>query len=101
MGSQVERNASIAEKEEIYSRKHFNQHLIAEKERKQVDQKRIMIQAKLHRGIGNCPGGLTDQFVITRKINSPELIWNQNRHKDQNKKTRYFEVGAAALWQLS
>ena len=66
-----------------------------------MGQSRIKVQAKLHGGIGKMSGGLADHFVVTRKINSPELIWNQDQRKDHDKKTRYFEARAAESWQLS
>ena len=39
---------------------------------------------------------MVDHFVLTRKVNEPELIFNQCRFKDL-----YFEQDAAEQWALS
>ncbi len=39
--------------------------------------------------------GSTDPFVLTRKINNPELIWNQNPIHDSYARDRFFQVDAA------
>ena len=51
--------------------------------------------------MGKNTDGLVDQFVLTRKVNHPELIWNQDPQNDHSSKKRYFEVDAAENWQLS
>ena len=42
-----------------------------------------------------------DQFVLTRKINHAELVFNQDIHKDKIPLLRYFEKDAGSFWQLS
>lgn len=44
---------------------------------------------------------MVDHFILTRKINNAELIFNQDPHKDHLKHCRYFEVEAAECWRLS
>jgi hypothetical protein len=43
---------------------------------------------------------MVDHFILTRKINNPELIFNQDPHKD-HLNSRFFEVEAAECWRLS
>jgi len=66
-----------------------------------VRMKQFQISSQSGNGIGRLTDSQTDRFVLTRKINYPELIWNQNPHYDRQHKKRYFEVDAAEQWKLS
>ena len=48
------------------------------------------------RGIGRQPENQLDTFVLTRKTDLPELVFNQNVHSDC-----YFDAHAGSRWQLS
>ena len=39
--------------------------------------------------------------MLTRKLNQPELIWNQDPKLDAFQKSRFFNVDAAAAWKVS
>jgi len=43
---------------------------------------------------------MTDQFVLNRKVNFPELIYNQDPQK-LNSDHRFFQSEASEYWQLS
>ena len=51
---------------------------------------------QLGTGIGRSQTNEIDDFVLTRKVNLPELIFNQNPNKDC-----YFEIDAGNKWRLS
>ena len=46
--------------------------------------------------IGKTSSNITDQFVITRQVNHPELIFNQCQRTDH-----YFDIRASVKWSLS
>jgi hypothetical protein len=46
-------------------------------------------------GVGRSEFTVDDTFILTRKLNFPELIFNQDPEKD-----KYFEVDAAHKWKL-
>lgn len=39
--------------------------------------------------------------MLTRKINHPELVFNQDIHKDKIDNVRYYEMDAGSFWKLS
>ena len=43
---------------------------------------------------------ILDKFVVTRRINHPELIFNQAAANDETRK-RFFNTDAASRWALS
>ena len=47
-------------------------------------------------GIGRLEHGPTDVFVLTRKINNYELIFNNSKNIDS-----YWDIGNGAKWTLS
>jgi len=78
------------------SRKDYHDHLITAKKDKQIRQDKLVNQTKVSKGIGRTEGNLLDHFILTRKLNFPQLVFNQNSHNDQ-----YFERDHADKWQLS
>lgn len=44
---------------------------------------------------------MTDRFVLTRKINNPELVFNADPYKDKIPALRYFQQDAGEYWRLS
>jgi hypothetical protein len=44
---------------------------------------------------------MMDYFVITRNLNHPELIFNQNVNFDKNKKLRFFVRDFESRWRVS
>ena len=46
-------------------------------------------------------GSQLDRYVITRKNNIPELIFNQNSYQDYNVKKRYYDVDHDQRWTLN
>lgn len=42
-----------------------------------------------------------DFCVLSRWLNCPELIFNQNSEQDENLKARFFEQGHAARWRAA
>lgn len=46
-------------------------------------------------------GSQLDKFILTRKNNLPELIFNQNSGQDLNNKQRFFEIDHSQQWRLS
>ena len=46
------------------------------KNQKQLQENRLELQAKRGEGIGRANDNMIDHFVLTRKINNPELIFN-------------------------
>ena len=52
-------------------------------------------------GLGKSSDGGSDHFVLTRKVNHPELIFNQDPNKDRYAATRFFEIDSAECWVLS
>jgi hypothetical protein len=55
----------------------------------------------LKNGLGRSNDSNLDQFVLSRVINNPELIWNQDPQFDSIYKKRFFEVDASKRWKLS
>jgi hypothetical protein len=51
-------------------------------------------------GLGRLDDNETDQFVITRIVNYPELIFNQRIKNDIQGKNNFFEKDAGMKWQL-
>lgn len=66
-----------------------------------IKQNKIEMKSKAGQGIGRDHGNQFDAFVLTRKVNNPELIWNQKPSLDSNPRTRFFQVDAAHNWELS
>ena len=54
-------------------------------------------------GTGRLDDNIFDRFVLTRKLNHPELLFNQNTKYDQGKnaKYRFFKPDAQKDWKLS
>jgi len=52
-------------------------------------------------GVGNCSskGSCSDQFLLTRQWNIPEMIFNQNPNQDISVKNRFFEVDHQLKWK--
>lgn len=46
-------------------------------------------------------GSCVDQFVLTRKLNFPELIFNLDPRQDKNVKKRFFEIDHAHKWTMA
>lgn len=46
-------------------------------------------------------GSKIDKFVLTRKNNLPEMVFNQNSRQDFNNKKRFFEVNHDQKWCLN
>lgn len=53
-----------------------------------------------HQGIGRMDDNTIDQFVVTRKVNYTELIFNQKIKNDKTK-FKYFQKDHSLLWTLS
>jgi hypothetical protein len=47
-----------------------------------IKQNKNELKSRAGQGIGRDNGNQVDAFVITRRVNNPELIWNQNPHFD-------------------
>ena len=60
-----------------------------------MNYKKIMNTSSNLNGIGRQESSLVDNFVITRKVNQPELVFNQAPYKD-----KFFEDGACENWVL-
>lgn len=46
-------------------------------------------------GVGRLESSLVDQFILSRLVNNPELIFNQQPYRD-----KYYEMDAAERWRL-
>jgi hypothetical protein len=68
----------------------FQQESKADKQNKRVNQ------TDISEGVGRKFDNQTDQLVLTKKFNLPELIFNQKRNLD-----RYFQEDSANAWQMS
>ena len=66
------------------------------KETKQIKMNKIKNRVQVTAGIGRIGNSSGDQFVVTRKLQHSELMYNNCRHKDA-----YWQVGAEERWQLS
>ena len=53
--------------------------------------------AQQQAGIQHCSSGV-DSFILTRKLNLPELIFKQDFKSDFNKRTRFFERDHEQRW---
>lgn len=42
-----------------------------------------------------------DQLILSRKLNLPELIFNQDYTQDKNFKKRFFEIDHAQKWVMA
>ena len=71
------------------------------KEAKLIHNNKLENDSKKKTGIGRNDDSLLDQFVLTRKVNHPELIWNQNPQNDSTPDKQYFESYASKNWILS
>jgi len=61
-----------------------------------VYNNKIINQNLSGQGIGRLEADPGDVFVLTRKADSPELIFNNCKYKDA-----YWDMEAGELWQLS
>lgn len=73
----------------------YKKHLIHARQSKKVQKGKLTNNATTKAGVGRLTNSMLDQFVVTRKINQPELIFNQNVNKDA-----YFDMDASENWQL-
>ena len=76
--------------------KDYQNHIVMAKQGKAVAINKMINQAVVGQGIGRLDAGPADVCVLTRSVNSPELIFNACAHKDL-----YWEVDAGEKWQLS
>ena len=71
----------------------YQNHLVMTKQGKLVSNNKIMNQSQ---GIGRLDAGLADVVVLTRKVNHPELVFNNFRYVDA-----YWALDSGGQWQLS
>ena len=83
-------------------RKFYKDHLINGKEMKFVQLQKAINSVQVHNGLGRDDNMNLkfDRFVMTRKVNHPELIFNQSLKYDKTK-YRFFKKDAAQQWKLS
>lgn len=74
----------------------YKDHIKLAKQVKAVSYNKLANKAQTQQGIGKTETNLIDPFVVTRKVNAPELIFNQFKHKDC-----YFDQDSAENWMLS
>ena len=84
-----------------FGRKLYKEWLMKVKVSNQVVQQKLKNQAVNNQGIGRTDNSLFDNFVLSRKMNGPELVFNQDPVKDSNETQRYFCVNAGEQWMLS
>ena len=58
-----------------------------------VNSNKLINQTMVAQGIGRMEAGIADVFVLTRKVNNPELIFNNCRFKDL-----YWQMEAGEMW---
>lgn len=46
-------------------------------------------------------GSTVDRMILTRKLNLPELIFNQDSRQDRNVKKRFFEIDHGHKWTMA
>lgn len=61
-----------------------------------MNKDKLINQTQSIAGLGRIESSLVDQFILSKNGNEPELIFNQNQHKDL-----YFEQDSSELWRLS
>ena len=74
----------------------YQKHVVMAKQGKVVGNNKIINQTMVSQGIGRMEAGVSEVFVLTRKADNPELIFNDCRFKDL-----YWEMEAGEKWQLS
>lgn len=52
-------------------------------------------------GVDRSSSSNLDQFVLTRVLNRPELIFNQKPQTDHDEGSRFFKADAASRWEMS
>lgn len=57
---------------------------------------KIANQSQIGHGIGRMETSSFDNFILTRKVQNPEMIFNQNEFID-----KYFDTNSAYKWLLS
>ena len=72
----VNNKVDLKEKEEIIGKKNYKNKLIMVKQNNLINQNKIELRSKHSHGIGREHGAEVDAFVMTRKVNNPEMIWN-------------------------
>ena len=73
----------------------YQKHVIQSKQSKTMQNSKIINQSATLNGIGRHESSLVDRFVLTRKINQPELIFNQAPYLD-----KFFDEGAGDKWMF-
>ena len=77
----------------ISQRKKFKDHILLGKDAKMIDKFRMINRIQVYYGAGRNQDNATDQFVVTRKLNHSELIFNQRIQNDYTK-FRFFKKDA-------
>lgn len=60
------------------------------KQSKIIEQHKAINNTAVHQGVGRLDNNSIDHFVVTRKVNYPEFIFNQKIKNDNIKGLRYF-----------
>lgn len=76
---------------EQFGRKLYKDFLLQGLQQKQIKKAQLINKAKNSQGVGRREESGVDPFVLTRKVNHCELIFNQDPLKDQFPQQRYFE----------
>jgi hypothetical protein len=74
----------------------YQNHIIMTKQCKLVSKNKLINRTMVSQGIGRVDSGPEDIFVLTRKLNNPELMFTNSRFKD-----RYWEIDSSEKWHLS
>lgn len=73
----------------------YTNRLMQTKMCKNVTHQIMKNKAQTKGGVGRTESSLIDEFVLSRWVNRPELVYNQQPYKDG-----YFEMDAAENWRL-
>lgn len=60
----------------------YKSHMLRSKQGKALEMSKGINSIKVANGLGRCKNNMVDQFLFTRKINYPELVYNQFLHID-------------------
>ena len=72
-------------------RKKYKDHILLGKQQKIVENFKAINNCQVRQGHGRLDNNEIDQFVISRIVNYPELVFNQRFKNDKERANRYFQ----------
>lgn len=101
-----ELNKVVDNVNEYYDQEFYDQrakvkdHLFLAKQVKYFERQKHIIDCQYRNGYCRYSSNTHDNFVITRLLNHPELIFNQ-KYQDDKPRNRFFKKDAMQQWKIS